>query len=176
MKTKPRKTVKFKHERLPVNNVGSVRRNLVGDRPIKSENEDVLGFGSFADALAKSLMGTSNNCPRASGTPNLPVNDSALFSFRFCAVHPKDARDCLPRQLFEVPKDNVAGFEYALARSNPLIFHGNLSGIGDDGMVIPFHQFQPPTKRKRCEKFTPCLYKRATALLIRIKLLVGPAE
>ena len=56
MKTKPRKAVKFKHERLPVNNVGSVRRNLVGDRPIKSENEDVLGFGSFADALAKSLM------------------------------------------------------------------------------------------------------------------------
>src|ERR1039457_5350696 len=50
-----------------------------------------------------SLKGTSNNCPRASGTPNLPVNDSALFSFRFCAVHPKDARDCLPRQLFEVP-------------------------------------------------------------------------
>ena len=50
-----------------------------------------------------SFGGTSNNCPRASGTPNLPVNDSALFSFRFCAVHPKDARDCLPRQLFEVP-------------------------------------------------------------------------
>src|SRR5450830_1796779 len=49
------------------------------------------------------LMGTSNNCPRSSGTPNLPANDSALFSFRFCAVHPKDARDCLPRQLFEVP-------------------------------------------------------------------------
>src|ERR1039458_6427243 len=48
-------------------------------------------------------MGTSNNCPRLSGTPNLPTNDSALFSFRFCAVHPKDVRDCLPRQLFEVP-------------------------------------------------------------------------
>jgi hypothetical protein len=32
------------------------------------------------------LKGTSNNCPRLSGTPNLPTNDSALFSFRFCAV------------------------------------------------------------------------------------------
>jgi HicA toxin of bacterial toxin-antitoxin, len=51
----------------------------------------------------KHLMGTSNNCPRLSGTPNLPTNDSALFSFRFCTVHPKDVRDCLPRQLFEVP-------------------------------------------------------------------------
>jgi hypothetical protein len=49
-------------------------------------------------------MGTSNNYPRLSGTPNLPTNDSALFSFRFCAVHPKDVSDCLPRQLFEVPQ------------------------------------------------------------------------
>jgi len=38
------------------------------------------------------LMGTSNNCHRSSGAPNLPANDSALFSFRFCAVHPKDVR------------------------------------------------------------------------------------
>src|ERR1035437_5799481 len=53
--------------------------------------------------LQKRLKGTSNNCPRLSGTPNLPTNDSALFSFRFCAVHPKDVRNCLPRQLFEVP-------------------------------------------------------------------------
>jgi hypothetical protein len=95
--------------------------------------------------------------------------DSVLFTPKMSAI-----ASCGNYSRF--PKDNVAGFEYALARSNPLIFHGNLSGIGDDGMVIPFHQFQPPTKRKRCEKFTPCLYKRATALLIRIKLLVGPAE
>jgi len=47
--------------------------------------------------------GTSNNCHRSSGAPNLPANDSALFSFRFCAVHPKDVRDSLLRQLFEVP-------------------------------------------------------------------------
>jgi hypothetical protein len=26
-----------------------------------------------------------------------------LFSFRFCAVHPKDVRDSQLRQLFEVP-------------------------------------------------------------------------
>jgi hypothetical protein len=39
------------------------------------------------------LMGTSNNCRRSSGASNLPANDSALFSFRFCAVHPKDVRD-----------------------------------------------------------------------------------
>jgi mono/diheme cytochrome c family protein len=39
------------------------------------------------------------------------VNDSALFSFRFCAVHPKDASDCLPRQLFEVPCWQCHGFQ-----------------------------------------------------------------
>src|ERR1039458_7244044 len=48
--------------------------------------------------------GTSNNCHQSSGAPNLPANDSALFSFRFYAVHPKDVRDCQLRQLFEVPK------------------------------------------------------------------------
>src|ERR1039458_3973093 len=47
--------------------------------------------------------GTSNNCHRSSGAPNLPANDSALFSFRFCTVHPKDVRDCQLRQLFEAP-------------------------------------------------------------------------
>src|SRR5450756_1116435 len=49
------------------------------------------------------VKGTSNNCHRSSGTSNLLANDSALFSFRFCAVHPKDVRDCQLRQLFEVP-------------------------------------------------------------------------
>jgi hypothetical protein len=49
------------------------------------------------------LEGTSNNCHRSSSAPNLPANDSALFSFRFCAVHPKDVRDSQLRQLFEVP-------------------------------------------------------------------------
>src|ERR1017187_1117465 len=49
------------------------------------------------------LMGTSNNCHQSSGAPNLPANDSALFSFRFRAVHSKDVRDCQLRQLFEVP-------------------------------------------------------------------------
>src|SRR5450759_705334 len=48
-------------------------------------------------------MGTSNNCRRSSGAPNLPANDSALFSFRFCAVHPKEVRDCHLRLFFEVP-------------------------------------------------------------------------
>jgi hypothetical protein len=52
---------------------------------------------------AEKLMGTSNNCHRSSGAPNLPSNDSALFSFRFCAVHPKDVRESQLRQLFEVP-------------------------------------------------------------------------
>jgi hypothetical protein len=49
------------------------------------------------------IEGTSNNCHRSSGAPNLPTNDSALFSFRFCAVHPKDLRNSQLRQLFEVP-------------------------------------------------------------------------
>jgi Phage integrase family len=51
----------------------------------------------------QTLKGTSNNCHRSSGAPNLPTNDSALFSFRFCAVHPKDLRDSQLLQLFEVP-------------------------------------------------------------------------
>src|SRR5450759_4010135 len=51
----------------------------------------------------RKLEGTSNNCHRSSGAPNLPANDSALFSFRFCDVHPKDVPDCQLRQLFEVP-------------------------------------------------------------------------
>src|SRR5450759_5033834 len=58
---------------------------------------------SKAKRLSKLIKGTSNNCHRSSGAPNLPANDSALFSFRFCAVHPKDVRDCQLRQLFEVP-------------------------------------------------------------------------
>jgi hypothetical protein len=50
-------------------------------------------------------QGTSNNCHRSLGAPNLPANDSALFSFRFSAVHPKDVRDSQLRQLFEVPNN-----------------------------------------------------------------------
>ena len=58
---------------------------------------------AFRETDLVKVEGTSNNCPRLSGTPNLPTNDSALFSFRFCTVHPKDVRDCQLRQLFEVP-------------------------------------------------------------------------
>src|ERR1039457_3524964 len=53
------------------------------------------------------IKGTSNNCHRSSGAPNLSANDSALFSFRFCAVHPKDVRNCPPQQLFEVPTSRI---------------------------------------------------------------------
>src|SRR5450759_4603226 len=49
------------------------------------------------------LKGTSKNCHRSAGAPSLPANDSALFSFRFCVVHPKDVRDCQLQQFFEVP-------------------------------------------------------------------------
>jgi hypothetical protein len=52
-------------------------------------------------------MGTSKNCRRLSGAPNLRANDSALFSFRFCAVHPKGALDCQLQQFFEVPPIEV---------------------------------------------------------------------
>lgn len=63
--------------------------------------------------------GTSNNCHRSSGAPNLPANDSALFSFRFCAVHPKDVRDSQLRQLFEVPyRDSAGAF-----KNNALLSH-----------------------------------------------------
>jgi hypothetical protein len=77
----------------------SAELKIFGSRVTKMVVEDIgLQF-----ERATGHKGTSNNCPRLSGTPNLPTNDSALFSFRFCAVHPKDVRDCLPRQLFEVP-------------------------------------------------------------------------
>jgi hypothetical protein len=34
-------------------------------------------------------MGTSNNCHQSSGAPNLPANDSALFSFHSRLFTPK---------------------------------------------------------------------------------------
>jgi hypothetical protein len=52
---------------------------------------------------AMSLMGTSKNGHRSSGTPDLPTTDSVLFSVRFCAVHAKDAGDFRPLQFFEAP-------------------------------------------------------------------------
>jgi hypothetical protein len=36
-----------------------------------------------------------------------------LFSFRFCAVHPKDVRDFQLRQLFEVPDKDIPTFYHA---------------------------------------------------------------
>jgi hypothetical protein len=33
------------------------------------------------ETLSELSGGTSNNCHRSSGAPNLPANDSALFSF-----------------------------------------------------------------------------------------------
>src|SRR5450759_336537 len=65
--------------------------------------QGLAGASNKVEPLLFSVEGTSNNCNRSSGTSNLLANDSALFSFRFCAVHPKDVRDCQLRQLFEVP-------------------------------------------------------------------------
>jgi hypothetical protein len=62
--------------------------------------------------------------------------DSVLFT-------PKMFRIASYGDYSRSPNDDVAGFEHAPARCNPLIFHGKLSGIGGDGMLIPFHQFQP---------------------------------
>jgi hypothetical protein len=56
-------------------------------------------------------MGTSKNHHRSSDAPNLLANDSGLFPFRFCAVHPKDAGYCKPRQFFEVPFCQSGSFE-----------------------------------------------------------------
>lgn len=45
----------------------------------------------------------------------LTINDSVLFSVRFCAVHPKNAGDCRLLQFFEVPFDKWRGIDlYAL--------------------------------------------------------------
>src|ERR1039458_3844538 len=77
---------------------------------IEKDGPHTVGFpchrvvgGWIAAETNKWIKGTSNNCHRSSGVPNLPANDSALFTFRFCAVHPKDVRDSQLRQLFEVP-------------------------------------------------------------------------
>src|SRR5450756_2573388 len=75
----------------------------------------------FAPKFRNRLKGTSNNCHQSSGAPNLPTNDSALFSFRFRAVHPKDVRDCQLRQLFEVPSMRLQG-EMAPQSRSPLPF------------------------------------------------------
>jgi hypothetical protein len=59
-------------------------------------NEEALNT-----SVRKFLKGTSKN--GHPGAPDLPTNDSVLFSVRFCAVHPKDAGDCRLLQFFEVP-------------------------------------------------------------------------
>src|SRR5580692_2647266 len=56
------------------------------------------------------LKGTSKNGHCSSGTPDLPTNDSVLFSVRFCAVHPKDA-----------------GFDKHMALTNPKAFAAYLA-------------------------------------------------
>jgi hypothetical protein len=56
---------------------------------------------------AESFEGTSKNCHRSSAAANLLANDSGLFPFRFCAVHPKDAGDCKPQEFFEVPLSHL---------------------------------------------------------------------
>jgi hypothetical protein len=70
---------------------------------LRAAGFDTLSAEQILRLLEANLKGTSNNCHRSSGAPNLPANDSALFSFRFCVVHPKDVRDSQLRQLFEVP-------------------------------------------------------------------------
>jgi hypothetical protein len=42
---------------------------------------DMIALHLEAITSGKLLKGTSNNCRRSSGAPNLPANDSALFSF-----------------------------------------------------------------------------------------------
>jgi hypothetical protein len=54
-------------------------------------------------SVANSPVGTSKNHHRSRAAWNLLANDSGLFPFRFCAVHPKDSGDCKPLQYFEVP-------------------------------------------------------------------------
>ena len=56
-------------------------------------------FGGFFNVAANHPdpgMGTSKNHHRSRAAWNLLANDSGLFPFRFCAVHPKDAGDCMP--------------------------------------------------------------------------------
>jgi putative tryptophan/tyrosine transport system substrate-binding protein len=54
---------------------------------------NITGFmtqeATIASKWLELLTGTSKNCHCPSGATNSPANDSALFSFRFCAVHPQ---------------------------------------------------------------------------------------
>jgi hypothetical protein len=43
------------------------------------------------------------------------VEQLALFSFRFCVVHPKDVHDCQLQQFFEVPPMQTNGRALMLA-------------------------------------------------------------
>jgi len=62
--------------------------------------------------------------------PNFLANDSALFSFRFCAVHLKEARDHQLQQFFEVPMSKArlkllaaSGLLLDINASNVLCFY-----------------------------------------------------
>src|SRR5580698_3489810 len=53
------------------------------------------------------LMGSRENSRLPIGAPDLPTDDSVLFSVRFCAVHPKDAGDCRLLHFFRGLLDEV---------------------------------------------------------------------
>ena len=94
---------------------------------------------TFRRKIDACLKGTSNNCHQSSGAPNLPTNDSALFSFRFRAVHPKDVRDCQLRQLFEVPLSpdtkSRANRNVALLTDIPQMYSGTAETIAYGGLL-----------------------------------------
>jgi hypothetical protein len=65
--------------------------------------------------MRQHYKGTSKNHHRSRAAWNLLANDSGLFPFRFCAVHPKDAGDCKPLQYFEVPITVVPAIKMSTA-------------------------------------------------------------
>src|ERR1700730_3874692 len=70
----------------------------------------------------ESMKGTSKNCHCSSAAPNLLANDSALFPFRFCAVHPKDALALQATAIIRGPLKGVSAMKFAVAVMAVAIF------------------------------------------------------
>jgi hypothetical protein len=62
----------------------------VGDVPV---TDGTVWSRPYLSFFALRTVSDYLNRHRSSASPNLLANDSGLFSFRFCAVHPKDAGD-----------------------------------------------------------------------------------
>jgi hypothetical protein len=74
----------------------------------------------------------------------LRADDSALFPFRFCAVHAKDAHDCQLQQFFEVPlllKVNPSPLTWTTPAISPPIYSARPSFLPAGALTSAFASF-----------------------------------